>query len=222
MKLFTIDKSDIKIILIINFVIFEILSLIFNKNLIKINFLERRYLIDFSVVFFCFCFFIVDIVSSKFSFNEANKFFYYKLYAFIIFTIFCKLSIKLSPLNNEWLFKAIEDSPKMIINGLVASFFGYKVTNHLMQKINFTYFGRSIFCRYFLTTYPGEIIFSFIFSMLSYYNEYKISKIMSIFCGSLLLKGFLTLGFSAIMAFIFYFNLLINQKNKLNIAKTPI
>jgi uncharacterized PurR-regulated membrane protein YhhQ (DUF165 family) len=78
-------KSEVKSYLIIAFVVVELLSMVFNFYWVKIPLIFGDYNFNFSVVFFCLGFFIVDIIADQFSPAEANQFIYYKLSSQVLF-----------------------------------------------------------------------------------------------------------------------------------------
>ena len=69
-------KDELKSYLMIAFVVVELLSLIFNFYFIPVLIGPKEYHFNFSVVFFCLGFFIVDVVADQISPAEANKFIY--------------------------------------------------------------------------------------------------------------------------------------------------
>lgn len=124
-----ITKNEIKIFLIITYVILDILSMIFNSYFSDVSIGDYYFKINYSILFFCMSFFIVDLVNDFYSVHEANKFFYYKVFGQVVFLILCKFSILAYGLHDSQFSKMINESPQTILYGMIATFFGYKMMN---------------------------------------------------------------------------------------------
>ena len=199
-----ISKQDTKTILIITFIIVQLLSMIFNMFFTKITIGNYYFTFNYSIVFFCVGFFIVDIVHDQFSSIEARKFFYYKLYSQVIFLLLSYSAISFCDLENTLISKIIYESPRTVISGLIAYYIGFKVMNNLMTNMGINgYQGRSVFRRYLYSTLPGEIIFSFVFTLLSFSKDRDLDSVIHIFTMSCMTKIVLSIIFSAIISLIY-------------------
>ncbi|MBA2710154.1 MAG: VUT family protein [Tatlockia sp.] len=202
MKNNIISKEDIKTILTITFVVVELLSLLFNSFFVKINIGSYYFTLNYSVVFFCIGFFIVDIINDFFSFKEAYKFFYYKIYSQLLFLSLSYSAINVYGLENTMIAKMVYESPWTIFSGIIATYFGYKVMGKIMDTLKLYYQGSSVFRRYICSTLPGEILFSFIFSILSFSYGRNFNDVLHIFTASCMAKIVLSVVFSIIISFL--------------------
>lgn len=215
-----ISKQDTKTILIITFVIIQLLSMIFNMFFTKITIGNYYFTFNYSVVFFCIGFFIVDIVNDQFSANEAEKFFYYKLYSQILFLLLSYSAINIYGLNNTLIAKIIYESPRTVISGLIAYYFGFKVMNKIMSNMGINgYQGRSVFRRYLYSTLPGEVVFSFVFTLLSFSKDRDFDSVIHIFTISCMAKIILSIIFSAIINFLYKFKHVYKEEKIIFIEK---
>lgn len=194
------DKDFIKNYLIISFVVVELLSMLFNYYFIKIHIGSFEYYFNFSVVFFCLGFFIVDIIADQFSPREARKFIFYKLYSQVLFLILGQLSIGAYGLGDSQIAYAFNKSPWMIASGLLATYVGFHVMSSIMSymKIGISPRG-SIFTRYLYSTIPGELLFSFVFTMLCFYMHTSFDELMHVFITSMIAKVILSVIFALFM-----------------------
>jgi uncharacterized PurR-regulated membrane protein YhhQ (DUF165 family) len=87
----------------------------------------------------------------------------------------------------------------MIFNGVIASIVGYKITVYLMQKMKIIYRGKYLMMRYLCSTLPGEIVFSLIFSALSFSKGKTLAEFCMIFLSLSLVKLVLSLLFSVLV-----------------------
>ncbi len=197
-------KDIIKNYLIILFVVVELLSMIFNFYFININFANTEYKFNFSVIFFCIGFFIVDIIADNFSANEANRFIYYKLFSQVSFLILGNVAIFVYGLQGSQLAMILNKSPWVMAAGLLATYAGFYLMSSIMSYMKLgVYQGTSTFKRYLYSTIPGELLFSFVFSFLCFYKDNS----FAIFVTSAVVKIILSIIFAAIMS------LLINLKH---------
>lgn len=185
----TLTKYEVKTLLIITFVILEILSMLFNSFFIKVSLGLNEIVINYSIVFFCLAFFIVDIINDFFSSEDAEKMFFYKVYSQTLFMLLSYSAIYVYSLEDTPFSKMIYESPRTIISALVATYVGFKLMNKIMNSIKMRpYQGESVFKRYIYSTLPGEFVFSFIFSFLSFSKDRSFQEVFQIFSSSCLLK----------------------------------
>jgi uncharacterized PurR-regulated membrane protein YhhQ (DUF165 family) len=204
--------------LIITFIVVEILSLLFNSCFLKINIGQYGYFFNYSIIFFCIGFFIVDTVNLLYSTREAKKFFQYKVYAQAIFLIFALSAIKVYGLENTQIDFLIKSSWLAITSGIIATFIGYNVMNTIMSKMKKgIYQGRSVFRRYIYSTLPGEIAFSFVFTILTFSSNHNIKEIISIFITSSIAKLVFSTIFSGLMSILLYIPLFSSKEKIINI-----
>jgi uncharacterized PurR-regulated membrane protein YhhQ (DUF165 family) len=163
------------IILSMLFLTIEILSIIFNNFFYNINIGGYLFPFNFSVIFFCFGFFILDIITDFYSKKTANIVVYGKLLCQFLFCVLSYIAIKYIGNESEKIASILTSMPITLINSLIASLIGYKLTIFIMEKFKIYYTSTNIGIRYFTSALPGEIVFSFIFSLLSF-SHYQINK----------------------------------------------
>lgn len=103
-------------------------------------------------------------------------------------------------LKNSQLDTIISTTPAMMFNGMVASLIGYKITTLIMQKMKIFYRGEMLPLRYICSSLPGEIIFSLIFSGLSFFSGRTLHQFIMVFFTLTVIKIILSLLFSLIIA----------------------
>ena len=142
-------KEEIKNYLIIIFVVVELLSMLFNFYFIKMDIAGIEYNFNFSIIFFCLGFFVVDIVADKFSPAEANKFIFYKLFSQSLFLILGNIAIAVYGLEATQLAMVLHKSPLVIAAGLVSTYVGFHVMSSIMSYMKMgIYQGTSVFSRW--------------------------------------------------------------------------
>ena len=194
-------KDEIKNYLIIFFVVVELLSMIFNFYFVKLNIGSLEYNFNFSIVFFCLGFFVVDIVADKFSPAEAKKFIFYKLFSQVLFLILGNVAIRVYGLEETQLATALNKSPWVIVAGLLSTYMGFYVMSAIMSHMKIgVYQGTSVFRRYLCSTIPGELLFSLIFTFLCFYKNTSFEEAMHVFVVSALAKIILSTLFAIIMS----------------------
>lgn len=196
-------KDEIKNYLIIIFVVVELLSMVFNFYFIKMDVAGVEYNFNFSIVFFCLGFFVVDIVADKFSPAEANKFIFYKLFSQSLFLILGNIAIAVYGLEETQLAMVLHKSPYVIAAGLVSTYVGFHIMSSLMSHMKIgIYQGTSVFRRYFFSTIPGELVFSLIFTFLCFYKFASLEESVHMFIASALAKIVLSAVFASMMSLI--------------------
>ncbi len=196
-------KDEIKNYLIIIFVVVELLSMVFNFYFIKMDLAGVEYNFNFSIVFFCLGFFVVDIVADKFSPAEANKFIFYKLFSQSLFLILGNIAIADYGLEETQLAMGLHKSPYVIEGGLVSTYIGFHVMSSLMSYMKIgVYQGTSVFRRYFFSTIPGELVFSLVFTFLCFYKFSSFEESVHMFIASALAKIILSALFASTMSIV--------------------
>ncbi len=194
------DKDTIKNYLIISFVVVEILSMLFNYNFVTLNIGAFEYHFNFSVVFFCLGFFIVDVIADQFSPFEANKFIFYKLYSQLLFLLFGQIAISVYGLEGTQIAHLFNKSPWMVFSGLLATYAGFHTMSTIMSHVRIRiYQGASRFKRYLCSTIPGEFLFSLVFTLLCFYTNTSFDELMHVFVTSAIAKLILSVLFASIM-----------------------
>lgn len=194
-------REELKSYLIIAFVVIELLSMIFNFYFITVPIGPREYNFNFSVVFFCLGFFIVDVVADQISPAEANKFIYYKLFCQILFLLLGNTAIHVYGLQETQLATVLSKSPWAIVAGIIATYAGFYVMNNIMSYMKAgVYQGTSVFNRYLCSTLPGELLFSLVFTMLCFYKYNSLNEMVDIFLLSAVAKIVLSIVFAMIMS----------------------
>lgn len=194
-------KELIKSYLIILFVVIELLSMIFNFFFIKIHIEEHTYFFNFSVLFFCLGFFIVDVVADNFSSKEAKQFIFYKIFSQLVFLFLGHIAIYVDGLEKTQLAMILDKSMWMIIAGLLSTYVCFhtmiKIMTYMKTRI---YQGNSIFRRYLYSTIPAEILFSLIFNMLCFYQYGSFQEIIDLFITSSFAKIIMSFIFASMMS----------------------
>lgn len=181
------------------FAIFEILSTIFNQYFYDVALFGIILPLNISVLFFCLGFFILDITTEIYNNTIADKLIYGKLICQFIFVLFGEIGIRGAGLQNSQLETIISTTPIMIFNGMVASLIGYKITTSIMQKMKILYRGQLLPLRYICSSLPGEIMFTLIFSSLSFFQEKTFQEFLMIFLTLTLVKILLSFLFAVIV-----------------------
>ena len=194
-------KDEIKHYLIIFFVVVELLSMMFNFYFVKMNIGTIEYNFNFSIVFFCLGFFVVDIVADKFSPAEAKKFIFYKLFSQSLFLILGNIAIVVYGLEETQLAAVLQKSPWVIVAGLVSTYMGFHVMSSIMSYMKMgVYQGTSVFRRYLCSTIPGELLFSLVFTFLCFYKYSSFDESLHMFMASAVAKIVLSTLFASIMS----------------------
>ncbi len=141
----------------------------------------------------------MDITTEIYNNKEADKLIYGKMICQLIFVIFGWLGVTGAGLQHSQLDSIISTTPAMIFNGMVASLIGYKITTSIMQTMKIFYRGRLLPLRYICSSLPGEIIFSLVFSGLSFFHGRTLSQFMMIFVSLTFVKIVLSLLFALIV-----------------------
>jgi uncharacterized PurR-regulated membrane protein YhhQ (DUF165 family) len=192
-------KARMKIYLAMVFIVFELLSMIFNQYFQDIHLMGTVFPLNISVVFFCCGFFILDVVTELYDSNEASKLIYGKIICLILFVSFARIGIVGAGLQSTQLSQIISTTPLMIFNGAIASLIGYKITTGIMQNLKLYYQGRYLVFRYLSSTLPGEISFSLVFTILSYSSGRGFSQTAAIFVSLTIVKIALSLIFALLV-----------------------
>ena len=194
-------REELKSYLIIAFVVAELLSMIFNFYFIKVAIGTGEYNFNFSVVFFCLGFFIVDIVADQISPTQANKFIYYKLFSQLMFLVLGNTAIYVYGLQETQLATILSKSPWAIVAGIIATYAGFHVMNNIMSYMKAgVYQVTSVFNRYLCSTLPGELLFSLVFTMLCFYKYNSMNEMVDMFLLSAVAKIVLSILFAMIMS----------------------
>lgn len=181
------------------FIVFEILSMIFNQYFIDFQILGINFPFNISVIFFCIGFFILDLVTELYNKKVADKLIYGKIGCQILFVLFGLIGLNGSGLINSQLATILKTTPFMILNAVIASFIGYKITISIMQYLKIRYEGKFLMLRYLWSTLPGEIAFTLIFSALSFSQRRTPPEFFLVVVSLTVVKFFLSLIFSVII-----------------------
>lgn len=185
--------------LAMTFAIFEILSTIFNQYFYDVSLFGITFPLNISVVFFCLGFFVLDITTEIYNNKVADKLIYGKLICQIIFVLFGEIGIIGAGLQHSQLAAIISTTPIMMLNGMIASVVGYKITTSIMQKMKMVYRGRLLPLRYICSSLPGEIIFSLVFASLSFFHGRTFREFIMVFLTLTLVKIVLSFLFSLVV-----------------------
>ncbi len=174
--------------------------MLFNYYFVTINLGSYEYHFNFSVVFFCLGFFIVDVVADQISPVEAKRFIFYKLYSQVLFLIFAQMAIVVYGLEGTQIAHALNKSPWMLFSGLLATYVGFHTMSEIMSHMKIgVYQGASVFKRYLYSTVPAELLFSFAFTFLCFYTNTSFDELMHVFVTTAVAKLILSVLFAAMM-----------------------
>jgi len=188
------------VILAMIFMVVEILSMMFGHTFANITILGIHFHFIVGVIYFCFGFWVLDLITELYNEKFADKVIYGKIFCQLLFVALMHIGILIGNDSNlPNIMQSISFMPRMIAAGVVASLIGYKLTTHIMQKLKIRYEGKFVTIRYLVSTIPGEFVFSFVYSFLFLYNEYPLSEYIKIFYSLAAAK----LAFSLLFATIF-------------------
>lgn len=190
--------------LLSSFIVVEILSMLFNFNFTNLEFQGYAIPINFSVVFFCLGFFIIDVIHDFYDRKKADKFIFIKIFSQVLFFVLGNIAVHVYDLQSTQISEMLSMSPYVVINGSFATIAGFGLTNKLMSvfKSNI-YLCNSVTKRYFFSTLPGEILFSVVFSALSFSSSKGIDDVLFIILSSSVIKLILSLLFAVTMSLIY-------------------
>lgn len=190
------------------YVVVELLSSILNPVFMDVIIAGRVCKLNPSVVFFCIGFFIVDIIFDFYNAKMASHFFNIKIFSIILFVSLGKFFLHYFDTNNDTLKAVFNESSFVFVYGVFAYYVSYKLMGRTMKSVKRSSISNSIFCRYFITTVPSEIIFSFIFTFLSFRNGNTLIELLGIFLTSSLIKIVLSFIFAGVITVLFYCKIL--------------
>ncbi|GEM_PF-1811596 len=191
------EKEVIVIIfLAMLFSVCESLSIEFNDFFHNYVIFGYRFSFNVSVVFFCIGFFVIDLITEIYNEKFASYFIYSKIISQCIFILFGVLSVKLAKIQGGQIADTFFLAPHVLFDSMIASYFGYKVTGSVMQRLKIKFNGQFLFARYLSSTFPGEVVFSLIFTAMCFSGKGSFIDIMNIFVGLICVKFFLSIIFS--------------------------
>lgn len=181
------------------FISFVLLSMVFNDFFHQLSILGFMINLNSSVVLFCLSFFIIDLVTEIYDDKAANQFILGKIVAQVTFIIFGHIGIVGTNIYGSLLAKAITQSPQMLFYSIIATYCSYRITTTIMTRLKMRFAGRYLMFRYFVSTFPGKVCFSLVFSLLSFSQGRSWGEYFSIFYSLILVKLVLSFIFSIIM-----------------------
>lgn len=187
------------VILPMIFIVVEILSILFGHSFTTFNFLGMEFHFIIGVIYFCFGFYILDMIAEIYNAKLSDKVIYGKIICQIIFVLLVQIGIYLNHDTNQVaLLESMDFMPRMILAGVAASLVGYKLTTFIMQYLKIRYEGRFVTLRYLASTLPGEFLFSFVYSFIFLYNEYPFDEYIKIFYSLAAAKLVFSLAFATV------------------------
>ena len=187
------------VILPMIFMVVEILSLLFGHTFATIDFLGINFHFIVGVIYFCFGFWVLDIITENYDDKFTDKVIYGKILCQIIFVSFAQIGIYINSDTSQInILQSMNFMPRMILAGSIASLFGYKLTAFIMQKLKIRYEGKFITIRYLVSTLPGEFVFSLVYSFIFLYNEYPFNEYVKIFYSLAVAKLVFSLMFATV------------------------
>jgi len=170
------------------FAIFECLSIELNYFFREIDVLGYRFMFNPSVVFFCLGFFIIDVVTEIYNDEIANYFIYAKVASQLMFVGLGIFAVISSGIEGGQIADTFFSGPRTLINSIVASLVGYRLTGKLMQSLKIRFNGKFLYSRYLSSTIPGEITFSLVFTLLSFSPGRNLTQTLNIFVDLITIK----------------------------------
>lgn len=182
------------------FAVCAALSIEFNDFFKEYILFGFNFSLNFSVVFFCLSYFIIDLVTELYSNRVADVFIYAKVVSQTLFILLGNLGIYFTDKTADSVIaKSFSLAPSVLLYFIIASILSYKLTGWMMQCSKVKYRGRFLFSRYLFSTLPGEVIFSLIFTLLSFSKGRSLSQVLTIFIDLIIVKFFLSLVFSLVI-----------------------
>ena len=185
------------IILSMLFMTVEMLSMLFGHSFTQFQLFGLEINFITGVIYFCLGFWILDLITELYDDKMANLIIYGKIFCQLAFMALLHVG---GSISNNIIAQSLNFIPKMVIAGIIASLIGYKLTSFIMQKLKIKYEGKHVTFRYIVSTLPGEIIFSFIYSAIFLWHEYHGAQYIKIFYSIILAKIFFSLLFSLLFS----------------------
>lgn len=181
------------------FAVCEMLSIELNNFFNVINIYGYQFCLNPSVIFFCLGFFIIDLVTEIYNDKYAAYFIYSKIVSQLVFMGLGMFGVIAAGISEGQIAQTFFIAPRILINSMVASFFGYRLTGKLMELLKIKLEGRFLFSRYLASTVPGEIVFSLIFALLSFSHGNNFVKLLNIIFGLIATKFLFSVIFSLLV-----------------------
>lgn len=198
------------------FVVMEILSMIFNPFFLTVHVFDLSVNVNFSILFFCLGFFVVDVVFDLLGSKQAGLFFSLKIASQLTFIFLGVVSIHILHMENTVYSDLFNESVRVFFYGAVAYYFSSRIMAKTMDHLKKTNILNSIFIRYFFSTVPSEVIFSLIFTVLSFRKDYDLISLLGIFISSSAIKICLSALFSVLISMISAAKIFVLDEMKLN------
>lgn len=197
----SITEKEIVIIIFLSmiFAICESLSIELNNFFRDYVIFGYRLSFNVSVIFFCISFFIIDLITEIYNDKFADYFIYAKLASQLAFIGLGIFGVKLAGIQNGQIAQTFILAPHILFNAMIASFIGYKLTGKIMQSLKIKFNGKFLFTRYLSSTFPGEIVFSLVFTLLSFSHGKSFFQVLNIFVGLIMVKFALSAVFSVLV-----------------------
>ncbi|OGO93515.1 MAG: hypothetical protein A3F10_05685 [Coxiella sp. RIFCSPHIGHO2_12_FULL_42_15] len=194
----SISAREVKFFLFTSmvFVVCESLSIELNNFFREIDIYGYQFLFNPSVIFFCIGFFVIDLVTEIYNASYANYFIFVKLISQLIFIGLGLFGVVAAGITDGQIASTFFLGPKTLIDAMIASIIGYKLTSKIMQLLKIKFEGRSLYARYLSSTFPGEVVFSLIFTFLSFSPGRNIFQTLNIFLDLVAVKFIFSALFS--------------------------
>lgn len=195
------SEKEVVIIIFLSmlFSICESLSIELNNFFRNYTVFQYQLSFNVSVIFFCVGFFIIDLITELYNEKVANYFIYTKIITQLAFVGFGILGVKLSGIKTGQIAKTFIVAPHILVNAIIASIFGYKITGKIMRYLKIKFNGRFLFTRYLSSTFPGEVVFSFVFTLLCFSQGRTFLQTINVFIGLVIIKFILSAIFSVLI-----------------------
>ena len=149
----TFSVKDINFFIFISmlFAICTILSFQLNYFFINISILGIKFPFNVSVIFFCICFFILDLVTEIYNNKIADYFIYSKIISQFLFILFGNISVNIIGSQSDAISILFGSMYYTLFCSMVATFITYKLSSKTMQTLKIKFKGNFLFSRYNLT-----------------------------------------------------------------------
>lgn len=197
----SITEKEVIVIIFLSmiFAICESLSIELNNFFRNYNIYGYNFSFNVSVIFFCIGFFIIDLVTEIYNKRFADYFIYAKLVSQLGFILLGKFGTTAAGIAQGQISQTFTVAPYNLCYAMIASFVGYQLTASIMQKLKIRFKGKFLSTRYLSSTIPGEIVFSLLFTLLSFSHGRGLSQIINIFVGLILIKFIFSAVFSILV-----------------------
>lgn len=196
-----LSRTEIKQLLIIAFIIFELLAVLFNSLFMKIHIYGGSFMFSYSMVFFCISFFAVDVMHNFFSPLTAEKMQLYKLFSQSLFIIISYSAVLIYSIEDSQFSIMLKGALRGLVSSSIAMYCGFQLMSKFLPRLVFNRDKHvSMVRRYIYATIPSEVVYSFIFCVCNYSTCYLFREVIDIFAVFMLFKIVCSILFSLVIS----------------------